>query len=243
MEYFAISDIHGQNRKLDKLLHYWNPDTQQLILLGDYIDRGPDSLAVLQRVKQLKDSYGAIVNRGNHEDMFLTWFDDPVDPDDYYFQNVGISTLLSFLKDYSVQKSASLPFILSSKMVRDYIQDKHPDLIQLMKETSLYHETDGYIFVHAGFNPALRNWKNSSMNDFLWIRQPFIYQKNETGKIAVFGHTNTCLLHNDGENNNVWIDPWQTKIGIDGGAGSNRNLNGLVLNDEDGLSNIKVYQT
>lgn len=242
MDYFAISDIHGQHEKFEKLLHYWNPDNQQLVLLGDYIDRGPESLEVLQRILDLKKTYGAVVNRGNHEELFLGWFDNPEDPDDCYFQNVGLATILSFLQHYSVEKTVSLPFILSSTKVRDYIQNTYPEVIQLIRDTLYYYETESYIFVHAGFNPAFKNWKNSSPKDYLWVRNSFIYQRNKTGKIAVFGHTNTSLLHQDSKNNDVWIDPWKTKICIDGGAGSNQNLNGVVLNENDGISNIKVYQ-
>jgi len=51
MEFFAISDIHGQLEKLESLLRFWNQDKEQLIFLGDYIDRGPNPLGVLKRVQ------------------------------------------------------------------------------------------------------------------------------------------------------------------------------------------------
>lgn len=242
MKYFVISDIHGQNEMFEKLLRYWDCDDEQLVLLGDYIDRGPDSLKVLQMIHDLKKKYGAIVLRGNHEDMFLTWFHEPDDPDDYYFYHFGLHTLLSFLKDSQLPKSIFLPYILSSRFVRDHIRETYPEIIQLIEETQLYFETNSYIFVHAGFNPYLKDWKNSTEDDFLWIRDPFIYRKNETGKIAVFGHTNTHLLHDDSENNNVWIDKWRSKVGIDGGAGVNRNLNGIVLHENGNLEDMIVYQ-
>lgn len=242
MEYFAISDIHGHINKLDKLLKYWNPDKQKLVLLGDYIDRGPDSLKVLERIHHLKKNYGAVVIRGNHEDLFLGWFDYPEDPDDIYFQSTGFQTILSFLKNYPLYEIKSFPFIFSPLKVKNYIQETYPHIIQLLKDTLLYYETNRYIFVHAGFNPFLKDWKNSNVSDFMWIRNAFIYQKNETGKIAVFGHTNTYLLHNEKDNNGIWIDRWKTKVCIDGGAGSNRCLNGVVLNEDNDLSEIKVYQ-
>lgn len=242
MNYFVISDIHGHAEKLEKLLHYWNCDNQRLVFLGDYIDRGPDSLKVLKRIHYLKEHYDAIVNRGNHEELFLTWFHEPDDPDDYYFHHVGLTTLLSFLGDLPNQKSTSLPCILSSRVVRNYIQKAYPEIVQLIKDTKLYFETKSYIFVHAGFNPELRNWKNSTEKDYLWIRNPFIYRKNETGKIAIFGHTNTHILHDDEDNNDVWIDPWKSKVGIDGGAGNGRKLNGVVLYEDGDLKRMKTFQ-
>lgn len=47
---FVIGDIHGSFDLLEKLLTYWNPEEEQLVFLGDYIDRGPDSLKVLKKL-------------------------------------------------------------------------------------------------------------------------------------------------------------------------------------------------
>lgn len=242
MKYFAISDVHGQFKKFEELLHFWNPDNEQLVLLGDYIDRGPDSLSVLKLIHYLEKHYGAIVLRGNHEDLFLTWFNEPDDPDDYYFHHLGLYTMISFINDAKQNRKTRPPKNLSSRVVRDYIRDTYPEIIELMNNTKLYYETSYYIFVHAGFNTNLRDWKNSTEKDLLWIRNEFIFRKNETGKIAVFGHTNTFLLHNNTNNDGIWIDSWGSKIGIDGGAGSGRHLNGVVLSPDGDLTKIKVHQ-
>lgn len=242
LSYFTISDIHGHLDKLDELLKFWNPDSQELVFLGDYIDRGPDSLGVLERVFELKRKYGAIVNMGNHEDMFLLWNRYPDDPDDYYYNHVGINTVLSFLKDFPVKKTTSIPHIFTPLQIRNYIRETYPEIIDMMKTMKLFHETEHYVFIHAGFNPHLSNWKNSNPNDYLWIREAFIYNKNNSGKTVVFGHTNTWLLHDDKDNNGIWTDKWNSKIGIDGGAGGGRNLNGVVLDRDGDLAKTIVHQ-
>ena len=68
----AISDIHGELELFDSLLEKVNydADEDQLILLGDYVDRGRDSKGVLNRVSELKRK-GAIILRGDHDEMML----------------------------------------------------------------------------------------------------------------------------------------------------------------------------
>ena len=64
----VISDIHGELKLFDSLLEKvkYDADEDQLILVGDYVDRGPDSKGVLNRVSELKRN-GAVVLRGNHD--------------------------------------------------------------------------------------------------------------------------------------------------------------------------------
>src|SRR5699024_9631110 len=68
----ASSDVHGKIEEFELLLEKanYNASRDQLILVGDYVDRGPDSRAVLNRVIELK-AEGAIVLRGNHDDMMV----------------------------------------------------------------------------------------------------------------------------------------------------------------------------
>jgi|SRR5690606_12147363 len=70
----AISDIHGCCDELNRLLELvkYNFTTDQLILLGDYVDRGFKSKDVIHKIKVLTDE-GAIALRGNHDQMFIDW--------------------------------------------------------------------------------------------------------------------------------------------------------------------------
>ena len=95
-EYFAIGDVHGKASMLDELLQHWD-GRSQLVFLGDLIDRGEDSRAVLERVKDLVDQKGAVCLSGNHEYMFLTWLDNPEKSYDHYRRNGGDTTINSLL--------------------------------------------------------------------------------------------------------------------------------------------------
>lgn len=72
MRTLAIGDIHGASRALTTLLDAVDlrPD-DQLVTLGDYVDRGPDSKAVLDRLIQIKETGKLVALRGNHEQMML----------------------------------------------------------------------------------------------------------------------------------------------------------------------------
>lgn len=69
-----VSDIHGHFKQFEELLTYWNQE-DTLVILGDLIDRGPDSLKVIEKVIELKQIYEdkVIFVKGNHEEMLLNF--------------------------------------------------------------------------------------------------------------------------------------------------------------------------
>ncbi|KHE67309.1 metallophosphoesterase, partial [Halobacillus sp. BBL2006] len=73
MRYLVVSDIHGDIEKFEDVLKEasYNPKEDQLILLGDYIDRGPHSRDVVAKVIELVEHDGAIAIKGNHDDLFI----------------------------------------------------------------------------------------------------------------------------------------------------------------------------
>ena len=219
-KHFVIGDVHGCFDLLEELLTKWNPDNERLIFLGDYVDRGKDSLKVLTRVKELHDTYGAIALGGNHEDLFLAFLDSPDTEVHYLNRNGGFETISSFLPD-----GHGTPTL---EMIQSYILETHADILTFVKAMPDYHETDTHIFVHAGVELRLTNWRESRRNDFRWIRDPFLYGWNSTGKTIVFGHTPTSYLNED-RSDEVWFSPCGTKIGIDGGAAFGGSLHGLFL--------------
>ena len=72
-EFFVVGDVHGKIELLKDLLTKWDEENQQLLFLGDLIDRGEDSKACLELVWQLVQEKNAICLTGNHERMFLAW--------------------------------------------------------------------------------------------------------------------------------------------------------------------------
>lgn len=167
---FVIGDIHGC---LDKLELLWEridprPGLDQLIFLGDYIDRGDDSSGVLDYLLELKEIYtDTVFLMGNHEKMFkdfLAGVDRAL-----FIYNGGESTLKSYLvrmEDYWEGRQG----VLDEEALNQLVPEQHRGFLEELKP---YYETDGYIMVHAGLKHGVP-LENQSLDDLVWIREEFI---------------------------------------------------------------------
>ncbi|MEI5907062.1 metallophosphoesterase family protein [Bacillus spongiae] len=225
----AISDIHGDLEKFEKLLKLvdYNKEQDQLLLLGDYVDRGPQSRAVLDKVIELKAD-GAIALLGNHEKMMIEAFQtDPMSLKRWFY-NGGIKTLQNY--GYSIEKDDAKYWYTTEEFpdpieMNDDIQ-KH---IEFLKELPYFYETDEHIFVHAGVHPETP-LHSTDPYTLVWIREEF--HNGYTGdKTVIFGHTPVNYLH---ESPNVYFGKNKI-IGIDGGCAYGGRLNCLEV------PSLKVY--
>lgn len=217
--YFVISDVHGEYQLLDELLSYWNPEQQQLVFLGDLIDRGPNSKKSVLKAMQLVQEKDAWYIMGNHEMMFLTWLDNPVERWDHYYRNEGSTTINQLLHR---------PVEVIVDPLKDSLKIKeiYPELIVFLKERPLYIDQGDVLFVHAGVDLRLPHWKETLPKDYFWIREPFHLGENHTGKTIIFGHTPLQSLNEDGSFMRLWQQ--DHKIGMDGGAVFGGALHGIV---------------
>ncbi len=170
---YAIGDIHGCHDKLCRLLDRidicWSRDT--LVFLGDYIDRGPQSFEVLDHLIKLKRQYSrTIFLKGNHEAMFLDYLSGKRTLS--FMNNGGRETLESYHKHACGTDHSAIP-------------KEHLDFINSLV---LCHETEDYIFVHAGLLSGIP-LSAQSAEDLLWIRESFISRDTDFGKRVIFGHT------------------------------------------------------
>lgn len=171
MNSYAIGDIHGCNRTFNALLDMLPLQSgDRLILLGDYIDRGPDSKGVIDTIFRLREAgFDVVCLRGNHEEMLLELFADGYDMSIWLF-NGGRSTMASF--------------------GTDRLRDIAPEYRTFLRSTLFYYETPGYIFVHGGLrfgNPD----PLSPPRDLLWLRHWYadIDYAWLGDRIIVHGHT------------------------------------------------------
>ncbi len=132
----AIGDIHGCRFALDTLLALVRPSMEdEMITLGDYIDRGPNSRGVIERLIALRNETRLITLRGNHELMMQEVRANPGETTLQWMLNGGDRTLDSY-------EAGTL----------DDIPDEHWDFI---KELRPHHETERFIFGHANLDPIL----------------------------------------------------------------------------------------
>lgn len=201
---YAVGDIHGMLFKLERLLDRisFRNDRDQLVFLGDYVDRGPDSRGVIHRVLQLiAGGLDVVCLRGNHEVMMENYLRD--EDVAFFLLNGGASTVHS----YSV----------GQKDGQGVVPKAHKNFLRGLKK---FYETDDYLFVHAGFRPGVAV-ADQEDEDVYWIRNEFITSDYDFGKKVVFGHTPF---------REPFVD--RRKIGIDTGAVYGNKLTCVCLPDE-----------
>ena len=229
---YAIGDIHGEYDLFNHLLQEFDKEQHQLVLIGDLNDRGPKTKQCFLRGKELVEKYGAIYLRGNHEEYFLQFLNQPEDWYQSYVCNGGKETMESLLHNGATEEYSPTEIAM---MIRSH----YKELIEFLMERPLYYEWNNYIFVHAGIDLEKQNWKKTSSHDFIWIREAFHHGKNKTGKTIVFGHTITPMLHGDMKTTDLWLS--DNKIGIDGGGVFGGSIHGVIFDEKNIVQDIE-YQ-
>jgi len=169
---FAIGDIHGCHDKLARLLQecrrYADGRPTKYIFLGDLIDRGPDSRAVVQTVMDLQahEPENVIALAGNHEELLRA--SDTSHGLTQWLANGGSDALSS----YGVTSPKELP----------------PTHISFLHNLPTHYDDGQRFFVHAGIRPGVP-LDRQSRDDLLWIREPFLSSAADHGRIIVHGHT------------------------------------------------------
>jgi serine/threonine protein phosphatase 1 len=170
---FVVGDIHGCFDKLCALMDKIpiNNTRDQLIFIGDYIDRGPSSFDVVNYLIDFKKRVpGTIFIKGNHEDMLQNYLDGS---DRFtYLLNGGQQTMDEYLNRSDNKEAFPIP-------------SEH---LEFFNSLQLYYQTDDYIFVHAGLREKVPLESQDKM-DLLWTRDEFIHSDFNFGKRVIFGHT------------------------------------------------------
>lgn len=174
MAIFAIGDVHGCVEELEELLGMLPlKDDSTVIMLGDYIDRGPFSRRVLETLMEWRTRHNFVTLSGNHEEM-LREFLDGSNPQRVarFILNGGSSTLADFADEHGEW----------------VVPTSH---IKFLEELKLWHETDDHFFVHAGVpDIALKELDPvRDRDELLWIRRSFINSTRKWEKRIVHGHT------------------------------------------------------
>ncbi len=185
---YAVGDIHGRLDLLDTLLErIWSDAPQAqitLIFVGDYIDRGPASKDVIERLIALERPGWEIVKLcGNHEHFLLQYLGNP-----QVFQAWrafgGAETLLSYwvrppmFSDAKELARAHAEF--AAQLPRSHLT--------FFNALPYAHSVGDYLFVHAGVRPGIA-LDRQSPEDMMWIREEFLLNPDRLEKVIVHGHT------------------------------------------------------
>jgi serine/threonine protein phosphatase 1 len=166
----AIGDVHGCATALRALVALIEPRADDtLVILGDCVDRGPESRQVIDYVLELKESCQLIPLLGNHEEMMLNYVDGKPQPDDWLDVG-GAATMRSY----------------GATLNPNEIPPTHIDYIRTWGD---YFETSSHFFAHGNYEadralPA-QHWQTMRWQSLKFgAPGPHI-----SGKTAVLGHT------------------------------------------------------
>lgn len=232
--FFIFSDVHGCLDEMNELLKRWDRKNEQLIFLGDMVDRGYNSLGVIKKLMELKNIYGnqVIILRGNHDDEFVKWLNLSPEERKLFYDEALHETLRSFYKDHPRKFKKD-----TRKQRADYIKKHYPDVVNFLRNLPYHYETNSCIFVHAGIDLNNRNWREDK-ETLLWIREEYLFSSEISPKRIFTGHTPTRYLNKDKLNNNIWISPYGDKVVIDGGCVFGGQLNGLKVDEKGYIRDI-----
>lgn len=190
---YAIGDVHGCLDEL-KALHTIIADdlnlrpvaNHQIIHLGDYVDRGPDSKGCIQYLIETMESVPNMVSlKGNHEDKLFSFLNDPIEKA-YSFLTYGGGSLS---RSYGVEPAKLGGSEKDMIAFRDRLQSAIPsEHFSFMRSLPTSYGTGDYLFVHAGVRPDVA-LENQSDHDLMWIRTDFLDHPDPLAKVIVHGHT------------------------------------------------------
>ena len=176
--FFIVGDIHACPQELETLLTTLSLQREdQLVFLGDYVDRGPGAREVVDLLLGMRaDAVCAMTFlKGNHEDMFLNFMGYEGNYGEAFLMNGGVKTLASY---------DCTPFMEKAAIV-ERVPEAH---LTFFHSLDLMFPAGEVLCVHAGINP-LRPLEEQDPEDLLWIRQEFIDNPHPLPYTVVYGHT------------------------------------------------------
>lgn len=221
---YAIGDVHGRLDLLDAMLERIEedlaarrPEKAFIVFLGDFIDRGPESAGVIDRLIDYRPvSATPVFLGGNHEEVLLRML---------HGERGILPSWLKFgggacARSYGIDpdKLRKMDEDAALELLKARVPASHLDFLEHLADTFSFGD---YLFVHAGIRPGV-DLEEQDLTDLRWIREPFLSEDREHGFVVVHGHT---IVPEVEERHN--------RIGIDTGAYHTGVLTALVVEGDD----------
>lgn len=216
---YGVGDIHGHDVLLARMLAAIEQDIEAarpadnvVIFLGDLIDRGPGSAAVVERLRTLAGPFKSVFLTGNHEEVLVRILDGDDDLVGDWLRFGGLECAQS----YGLEPARLLAMGpgQAGQAVREAIPDSHQQFLRSFADS---FGAGDYLFVHAGIRPGVP-LEQQALADLRWIRSPFLEYRHHHPKVVVHGHS----ISKD-------IDRRPGRIGVDTGAYRTGLLSAIVL--------------
>jgi len=188
MRVYVVGDVHGclgalqeVEAAIDRDLGRRPAADARIVLLGDYVDRGPDSAGVLTWIISRAERRTVIPLLGNHDDMLRRFLADPEgEAYGHWLLNGGDATLASL--------GLPAPMALGPRQAaeRRALRDRLSDALgprrrALLDGLRLMHRAGDFVFVHAGIRPGVA-LEDQDPQDLIWIREPFLDTDADLGQ-------------------------------------------------------------
>jgi Calcineurin-like phosphoesterase len=178
---YAIPDVHGRrdllDSALDRIANHAGPAPGTVVLLGDYVDRGPHSRQVIERLMRFRsEKFRLVPLKGNHEGMMWQACNKQVELN-WWIENGGDTTLASY-RELSGAVDISTNIVPRSHL-------------QWISDLKLMHVDRHRVYVHAAVDPEIP-LKQQSERTLLWKRYPDGYGKGHGRRHVVHGHHATA---------------------------------------------------
>jgi serine/threonine protein phosphatase 1 len=235
---FVFGDIHGDLEALETVLARLPvlEPTDTLVFVGDYLDRGPKSAQVIERVRGLEKKVKAkvVALRGNHEDAWLRVVD--IGWPEYVLPpgNGCLAAMRSFTGGPVPAPEAEPAPEEREMLLSGRFFPK--DVVEWIRRLPFWYEDEHAIYVHAGLPRGPDGFYHPSKAPapaaLLWLRDEDFF-RNYRGKLVVFGHTATAFLppelstYTPEDPMDIWAGP--CCVGLDTGAGKGGFLTAIEL--------------
>ena len=192
MRIYAIGDVHGcddllaetHDRIADDLRRRPAGD-HRIVHVGDYVDRGPDSAGVVERVLRLREADPRVVCLcGNHEDTLLKFLEDSEDWAATFLGYGGVATIESYGVPVEQTYNEGGLALLCDRFA-EAMPAPH---LEFLRGLPLSVRFGDYLFCHAGIHPGVP-LEEQTPDDLRWIRDVFLQDTRDHGVVVVHGHT------------------------------------------------------
>ncbi|MBW5438831.1 serine/threonine protein phosphatase [Bradyrhizobium canariense] len=223
---YAIGDVHGRADLLQSLLTVIDADLARSapkraiqVFLGDYVDRGPDSRAVIDLLIERSKSHETVCLKGNHEVFLLEVLKDPARLEEWRRYG-GLLTLVS----YGINPTMNPTPEQQIELIEGLRRALPPEHLLFLQQLRPSFACGDFFFAHAGVKPGVA-LERQKEEDLLWIREEFLESERRFGKYVVHGHTPVSVP-----------DIRSNRINIDTGAYATGNLTLLTIQGDSLLA-------
>lgn len=218
---YAIGDVHGRADLFEKLIQLIQRDVEalppaitHLVILGDFIDRGPSSRDLLDLLRKADESPNVVILRGNHEEALIQAAHGNQQALGFWLKHGGRATLRSF--GAQISRDMKDPQAVQ-RLIERFIP---PSTIIWLANRPLDFRLGDYYFVHAGIQPGIA-LDQQAVTDKLWIREPFLTSDVDHGVVVVHGHSAEPMgvqlrSNRIGVDTGAWISGELSAIGLEG---------------------------